>query len=114
MQNNHEMNTPYENPGPTLAEVESLPGIAVLEFGTPWCGYCRAAQAPITHALADKPLVRHLKVEDGSGRPLGRAFRVKLWPTLVFLRDGGEVARLVRPQSARAIRDALAQASAAA
>lgn len=107
------MNSSYENPGPALTEVESLQGAAVLEFGTPWCGYCRAAQRPISQALADHPQVRHLKVEDGSGRPLGRAFRVKLWPTLVFLRDGHEVARLVRPQSAGAIRDALAQATAA-
>jgi thioredoxin 1 len=37
--------------------------------------------------------VRHVKVEDGSGRRLGRSFGVKLWPTLVFLRDGREVAR---------------------
>ena len=105
------MNTKYENPGPARAEVDSLEGAAVLEFGTPWCGYCRAAQASIAQALADHPQVRHLKVEDGSGRPLGRSFRVKLWPTLVFLRDGVEVARLVRPQSAGLIRDALAQAS---
>jgi thioredoxin 1 len=32
---------------------------------------------------------------------------VKLWPTLVFLRDGQETARLVRPQTAREIEDAL-------
>ncbi len=107
------MNTGYDNPGPGLAEVQSLQGPALLEFGTPWCGYCSAAQAPIAEALAEQPRVRHLKVEDGSGRPLGRAFRVKLWPTLVFLRDGREVARLVRPRSAGAIRDALAQAAAA-
>jgi thioredoxin 1 len=108
------MNTPYENPEPALAEVEALQGAAVIEFGTPWCGHCRAAQAPIGQALADQPQVRHLKVEDGSGRPLGRAYRVKLWPTLIFLRDGKEVARLVRPQEAGPIRAALAQATAAA
>jgi thioredoxin 1 len=51
--------------------------------------------------------VRHIRVEDGRGRPLGRSFRVKLWPTLVFLKDGKEVARLVRPSGA-AIEDALA------
>ncbi|MFC5498300.1 thioredoxin family protein [Caenimonas terrae] len=104
----------YLNPGPTASEVEAMPGPTVLEFGTPWCGFCRAAQAPIGAALAGRPDVRHLKVEDGSGRPLGRAFRVKLWPTLIFLRDGKEVARLVRPQQADAIRAALAQATAAA
>ena len=27
----------------------------------------------------------------------GRSFKVKLWPTLIFLKDGQEVARLVRP-----------------
>lgn len=108
------MDLPYENPGPARAEVDALQGAAVLEFGTPWCGYCRAAQAPISEALAGHPEVRHLKVEDGSGRPLGRSFRVKLWPTLIFLRDGQEVARLVRPQTAGAIREALVQATTAA
>ncbi len=105
------MNTQYENPGPGIAEVEALPGATVLEFGTPWCGYCRAAQGLIGEALADHPEVRHLKVEDGSGRPLGRSFGVKLWPTLIFLREGKEVGRLVRPQQAGPIREALALAS---
>lgn len=108
------MNTSYENPGPALAEVQAIQGPAVLEFGTSWCSYCRAAQSPIASALADQPGIRHLKVEDGSGRPLGRSFRVKLWPTLIFLRNGQEVARLVRPQAADAIRQALAQATSAA
>ena len=52
--------------------------------------------------------MRHLKVADGPGRPLGRSYRVKLWPTLVFLRDGQEVARLVRPGDATPIGEALA------
>ena len=82
---------------PTRAEVDSLPGTTVLEFGTPWCGHCQRAQPLIEQALRDRPDVVHVKVEDGPGRPLGRSFRVKLWPTLIFLRDGQEVARLVRP-----------------
>jgi thioredoxin 1 len=51
--------------------------------------------------------LRHLKVEDGPGRPLGRSYRVRLWPTLVLLRDGQEVARLVRPTQAADILAAL-------
>jgi thioredoxin 1 len=47
--------------------------------------------------LARFPGVRHVKVEDGKGKPLGRSFRVKLWPTLVFLRDGRVVTLAVRP-----------------
>jgi thioredoxin 1 len=46
-------------------------------------------------------------VEDGSGRPLGRSFGVKLWPTLIFLADGREVARLVRPGDIDAVGQAL-------
>ncbi|MCY0388707.1 thioredoxin family protein [Robbsia sp. Bb-Pol-6] len=91
------------------ADVLALPGPTLLEFGTAWCGHCRAAQTPLAAALAPYDGLRHLKVEDGPGRPLGRAYRVKLWPTLVFLRDGQEVARLVRPGDADAIRQALAQ-----
>jgi thioredoxin 1 len=58
--------------------------------------------------------VRHIKVHDASGRRLGRSFRVKLWPTLVFLRDGHEVARVVRPAESAPITEALDQIDAQA
>jgi thioredoxin 1 len=102
------MNTAFVEKEPSRSEVDALAGPAVLEFGTPWCGWCRAAQPLIGQALAAHPAVRHLRVEDGSGRPLGRSFQVKLWPTLIFLNDGKEVARLVRPGDAASIRQALA------
>ena len=101
-----------ETEAPSRAEVEALPGLTLLEFGTDWCGHCRAAQAALAEVLAQTPAWRHLKVEDGPGRALGRAYRVKLWPTLVLLRDGQELARLVRPTVAAEIRQALAQAQA--
>jgi len=93
---------------PTREEIDSLQGPALLEFGTPWCGWCRRAQPFIANALVAHPGVRHIKVADASGKPLGRSFGVKLWPTLVFLRDGVEATRLVRPAGAGAIREALA------
>jgi thioredoxin 1 len=80
----------------------------LLEFGSPWCGYCRRAQPLIAAALGGHPGVRHIKVADASGRRLGRSFGVKLWPTLVFLRDGKEAARLVRPGGAEEVGEALA------
>jgi thioredoxin 1 len=79
----------------------------VLEFGADWCGYCQGAQPAITAALADFPAVRHVKVADGKGKPLGRSFTVKLWPTLVFLKGGKEIARTVRPTDAREVRRGL-------
>jgi thioredoxin 1 len=104
------MNETYAATEPARAEVEALPGISAIEFGTPWCGYCRAAQPLIAAAFADHAQLRHIKIEDGPGRPLGRSYRVKLWPTLIFLRDGKEVARVVRPGSAGEIREALQHA----
>ena len=82
-------------------------GPAVLEFGTSWCGHCRRAQPLIAEVLARHPALVHIKIQDGSGRRLGRLFRVKLWPTLVFLKDGREHSRVVRPHSAEAIKAAL-------
>ena len=91
----------------TREEIDALAGPAVIEFGAAHCGHCRAAQPLIAQALARNPGVRHIKVEDGPGRRLGRSFRVKLWPTLIFLRQGREVARLVRPADVQAIEQAL-------
>ena len=96
------------SPGePTRAAIDALAGPTLLEFGSPWCGHCRAAKPMIANALAAHPGVRHVKVEDGGGQPLGRSYGVKLWPTLVFLADGREAARLIRPRQAAAIDEAL-------
>lgn len=92
-------------------QLEALPGPTLLEFGTSWCGHCRRAQPLIAEALASYPGVRHIKEEDASGKRLGRGFGVKLWPTLIFLLDGKEVTRLVRPPSAVAIREAISRLS---
>ena len=88
----------YGKPEPTREEIDRLPGPVLLEFGTGWCGYCQAIQRPLEKMLEEFPEVRHIKVEDGKGRPLGRSFRVKLWPNLVFLRDGQVVMQLARPE----------------
>jgi thioredoxin 1 len=103
------MSRPYLTEAPTRADIDALPGATVLEFGTDWCAFCRAAQAPIQAALAQHPHVRHLKVEDGPGRALGRSFGVKLWPTLVLLKDGQQQDQLVRPADAHSVEQALRQ-----
>ena len=99
----------YTEKAPTRDEVDALPGATVIEFGTNWCGFCSAAQPHITQAMAGHPGLRHLKIEDGKGRPLGRSFGVKLWPTLIFIKDGAEVARVVRPGSANVVSEAAAK-----
>lgn len=94
---------------PTRTEVDALDGGSLLEFGNPGCGHCRRVQPLLSAALAIHPGVRHIKIADGRERRLGRSFNIKLWPTLVFLSNGKETARLVRPGDASAISRNLAQ-----
>jgi thioredoxin 1 len=97
-------NPDYAEEEPAPEQVRELSGDAVLEFGAPWCGYCQKAQPAIQEVLSEHPDMRHIKIYDGKGKRLGRAFGVKLWPTLILLRDSKEVARLVRPSTADEIR----------
>jgi thioredoxin 1 len=109
-----DMSVPYTPETTTRADIDRIEGVTVVQFGTNWCGICQRAQPLIDAGLAAGANARLIKVEDGSGRPLGRSFKVRLWPTLVFLRDGREVARVVRPDDADAVARALRDATAPA
>jgi thioredoxin 1 len=91
----------YTEASPTRHDVETEPGLLLLDFGTNWCGHCMAARAAVDAWIAAHPAVKHLRIEDGSGRPLGRSFKIRLWPSLVLLREGVELARVVRPVAPR-------------
>ncbi len=93
---------------PTRRLLDALTEPILLEFGASWCSHCQAAQPLIAAALAAYPQLPHLRIEDGPGRRLGRSFAVKLWPTLILVRHGHELARLVRPASSDDIVAALA------
>ena len=91
--------TTTDDPGrePTRDEVDQMEGAVLLDFGATWCPHCQAMAPKLAGLLEGHPGIRHIKVEDGPGRPLGRSFRVKLWPNLVFLRDGQVIRQLARP-----------------
>ncbi len=89
-------NPSYQEDNPTIDDIAEISGYALLEFGASWCGHCNAATPAIEQVLSCSELP-HIKVTDGKGKRLGRAFKVKRWPTLILLKSGKEVARLVRP-----------------
>ncbi|KAB2924075.1 MAG: thioredoxin family protein [Dechloromonas sp.] len=93
---------------PDRKTIDAMSDPVLLEFGAIWCAHCQAAQPLIAMALSKHPGLSHLRIEDGPGRRLGRSFRVKLWPTLILMHQGVELARLVRPTGSDEIAAALA------
>lgn len=92
----------YHEDEPTREAIDQTSGPMLLEFGAEWCGHCRALAPTVEALLSAHPEVQHVRVADGRGKRLGRSFRVKLWPTLVLLRDGEVICQLVRPTSGEA------------
>jgi len=92
---------------PTREQIDGSSGLVLVEFGASWCPHCQNIQPQLEELLTRHSDITHIKVEDGKGKRLGRSFRVKLWPNLVFLRDGQVAAQLARP-SATAIEEAFA------
>lgn len=81
----------------TRETLASMSGPVIVEFGAAWCGICQAFAPHMQQLRTTFPMVQHLKIEDGKGKPLGRSFGVTLWPTFVILRDGEVRETLVRP-----------------
>jgi thioredoxin 1 len=82
---------------PTREEIDQTEGPLLLEFGASWCPHCQTLAPKLAGLMQSYPDTRMIWIEDGPGRALGRSFRVKLWPNLVFLRDGEVVRQLARP-----------------
>lgn len=93
---------------PERDAIDALPGLVLLDFGVDWCPHCQRASGLVAAALEVFPGIVRIGVEDGPGRRLGRSFRVKLWPSLILLREGRELGRLVRPTGVEEVRDWLA------
>ncbi len=85
---------------PTCSEVDAYQGLVIIEFGAEWCPHCQTLAPLLRRFIADRDNIRHIKIADGKGKRLGLTFRVKLWPSLIFLRDGQLVQQIARPSEA--------------
>jgi thioredoxin len=85
-----------------FAALARAPGVTLLDFGAERCMPCRAL-APVLAALADeyRGRVRIAAVDCDRDPALAERFLVRSMPTLVVLRDGREVGRVVglRPRA---------------
>ena len=78
------------------AEVERSPLPVLADFWAPWCGPCHAV-APALEQLASRRASRLkvVKVNVDDNRELAGRFGVRSIPTMVVLRGGREVDRMV-------------------
>lgn len=77
-------------------------GPAVVRAWAPWCGSCRA-QAPHVLDIADRVGVELIDVQVDIAADTTATFGIHSVPTLIGLRDGVEVGRLVGAQPVDAI-----------
>lgn len=87
---------------PAFEALARAPGVTAIDFTAAWCAPCKTME-PILGALATEYAgrVRMVAVDCNDEVVLAERFDVRSMPTLVLLRDGREVGRVVgsRPRA---------------
>ena len=68
--------------------------IKILDFYASWCVPCKTLQPVITQVKEKYPDIEIEAIDVDKNAELANAYRVMGLPSLVFLKDGNEVARL--------------------
>lgn len=81
---------------PAYEALAALPGVTAIDFTAAWCAPCRTME-PILAALAIEyhGRARVVAVDVHAEPILAERYGVRSMPTLVILRDGREVGRVV-------------------
>lgn len=69
--------------------------LKLLKFSASWCGPCRTMKPIIAELEREESDVEFEEIDVDENQELSVQFGIKAIPTIVFIKDGKEVARLV-------------------
>lgn len=88
--------------------------LTVVDFSATWCGPCRMLEPILGELAAEMPAVDFLKVDVDRSQQLAIRYGVQAVPTLLVLRQGSVVDRMVGARSKGALADRLRELGAVA
>lgn len=114
-----QLHTAPSSPAPALTQVDDAgfaalaadPGVVLVDFTATWCGPCHQLK-PILRDLAGhyRGRVRIVTLDVEASPLVTQRYRVTSMPTMVILRGGAEVGRLVGLRTAKYVAGALERA----
>ncbi len=80
-------------------------GVTLVDFYADWCGPCRML-GPVIHEVAEQlhGRARFIKIDVDASQKTAAQFQVMSIPTLVLIKNGQEVGRLVGLRDSKAIK----------
>ena len=80
-------------------------GVSLVDFYADWCGPCRTL-TPVIHEVAEQlnGKAKFVKVDVDASQKVAAQFQVMSIPTLVLIKNGQEVGRLVGLRDAKTIK----------
>ena len=66
-----------------------------MDFWAPWCGFCKGVGAAVEELAAEQSEVKIGKVNIDEQAELAKQFRIISIPTLILIKDGVVVNRIV-------------------
>jgi thioredoxin 1 len=74
---------------------KAMKGKAVVDFYADWCGPCKMISPVIEKLSKEMKDIRFCKVDVDNNQEYPEKFGVRSIPTVIFLKDGKEVERVV-------------------